>query len=167
MITGEHSTSGRSTPALALRLAAPGGWRRGVAWGGVTLLAFVSISGTWDVLRFNQAVAEAYQSLRARGVPAAEIDAGYSLTGWILYAHPENLPPGAALTDSFSSTEALGMGVSVAQKGVDVPAAAFMTGPNAIVIDDDAANRSPAADEDHDVADLLRDAEPDDRRGRR
>lgn len=49
----------------------------------------------------------------------------------------EHLPAGATLTDSFSSTEALGMGVSVAQKGVDVPTAAFMQGPNAIVIDDE------------------------------
>jgi acyl-CoA synthetase (AMP-forming)/AMP-acid ligase II len=49
----------------------------------------------------------------------------------------EHLPAGATLTDSFSSTEALGMGVSVAQKGVEVPTAAFMMGPNAIVIDDE------------------------------
>ncbi|MBL6852075.1 MAG: acyl-CoA synthetase [Alphaproteobacteria bacterium] len=49
----------------------------------------------------------------------------------------EHLPAGTTLTDSFSSTEALGMGVSVAQKGVDVPTAAFMQGPNAIVIDDE------------------------------
>jgi acyl-CoA synthetase (AMP-forming)/AMP-acid ligase II len=49
----------------------------------------------------------------------------------------EHLPTGATLTDSFSSTEALGMGVSVAQKGVEVPTAAFMMGPNAIVIDDE------------------------------
>ncbi len=49
----------------------------------------------------------------------------------------EHLPAGAVLTDSFSSTEALGMGVSVSQKGVEVPTAAFTIGPNAIVIDDE------------------------------
>jgi len=49
----------------------------------------------------------------------------------------EHLPAGAALTDSFSSTEALGMGVSVSQKGVEVPTAAFMMGPNALVIDEE------------------------------
>jgi acyl-CoA synthetase (AMP-forming)/AMP-acid ligase II len=49
----------------------------------------------------------------------------------------EHLPPGAALTDAFSSTEALGMGVSVAQKGVETKTADFMMGPNAIVIDDE------------------------------
>jgi 3-oxocholest-4-en-26-oate---CoA ligase len=51
-----------------------------------------------------------------------------------LLAH---LPEGAALTDAFSSTEALGMGVSVTQRGVEVPTAAFTIGPNAIVIDDE------------------------------
>ncbi|MBV9540935.1 MAG: AMP-binding protein, partial [Alphaproteobacteria bacterium] len=49
----------------------------------------------------------------------------------------EHLREGAQLTDAFSSTEALGMGVSVSQKGVEVPTAAFMVGPNAIVIDDE------------------------------
>ena len=43
----------------------------------------------------------------------------------------------AALTDAFSSTEALGMGVSVTQRGMDIPTAAFTIGPNAIVIDDE------------------------------
>ena len=45
--------------------------------------------------------------------------------------------PQAILTDSFSSTEALGMGVSVAQKGVETKTAGFMMGPNAIVIDEE------------------------------
>jgi fatty-acyl-CoA synthase len=49
----------------------------------------------------------------------------------------EHLKPGATLTDSFASTEALGMGISVSQKGVEVPTAAFTIGPNAIVLDDD------------------------------
>ncbi|MEI9888587.1 MAG: AMP-binding protein [Rhizomicrobium sp.] len=51
-----------------------------------------------------------------------------------LLAH---LPPQAALTDAFSSTEALGMGVSVTQRGMETPTAAFTIGPNAIVLDDD------------------------------
>jgi hypothetical protein len=37
----------------------------------------------------------AVRRLEARGVPAPDIDAGYPLNGWRLYAHPENLPPGA------------------------------------------------------------------------
>jgi hypothetical protein len=78
-----------------LKLTLKTGFSRVIALSGATLLAFVSISGTWDALRFNQALAEAFNELRATGVTAAEIDAGYSLAGWILYAHPENLPPGA------------------------------------------------------------------------
>jgi len=51
-----------------------------------------------------------------------------------LLAH---LPLQAALTDAFSSTEALGMGVSVTQRGIETPTAAFTIGPNAIVLDDE------------------------------
>ncbi|MBS0470780.1 MAG: acyl-CoA synthetase [Proteobacteria bacterium] len=51
-----------------------------------------------------------------------------------LLAH---LPEQAALTDAFSSTEALGMGNSVTQRGLETPTAAFTIGPNAIVLDDD------------------------------
>ncbi len=49
----------------------------------------------------------------------------------------EHLPPQAALTDAFSSTEALGMGVSVAQRGAPTRTAGFMMGPNAMVLDDE------------------------------
>jgi fatty-acyl-CoA synthase len=45
--------------------------------------------------------------------------------------------PQVVLTDSFASTEALGMGASVTQKGVEPKTAAFMMGPNAMVIDED------------------------------
>jgi hypothetical protein len=79
---------------LCSKLSVKVAWSRAIALGGISLLAFVSISGTWDMLRFNQACADAFAHLRARGVPAAAIDAGYSLTGWKLYAHPENLAPG-------------------------------------------------------------------------
>jgi hypothetical protein len=79
---------------LCSKLGVKGAWSRAIALCGIGLLAFVSISGTWDVLRFNQACAEAFAHLRARGVPAAEIDAGYSLSGWVLYAHPKNLAAG-------------------------------------------------------------------------
>jgi hypothetical protein len=79
---------------LALKMSLWSAFQRGVAWGGLALLAFVSVTGTWDALRFNQVCLDAFDRLRARGVPAAEIDAGYSLTGWTLYAHPENMPPG-------------------------------------------------------------------------
>jgi hypothetical protein len=72
------------------------GFSSRLALTGVALLAFISISGAWDALRFNQACGEAFTYLRSLGVPAAEIDAGYSINGWVLYAHPENLPTGAS-----------------------------------------------------------------------
>ncbi|MEJ0026774.1 MAG: acyl-CoA synthetase [Rhizomicrobium sp.] len=49
----------------------------------------------------------------------------------------EHLPLQAALTDAFSSTEALGMGVSVAQRGGETRTAGFLMGPNAMVLDDE------------------------------
>ena len=80
---------------LGLKLTLRTGFSRVVAWSSVAVLAFVSISGTWDVLRFNGACLEAVDYLHSTGVPIAEIDAGYPLTGWLQYAHPENLPPGS------------------------------------------------------------------------
>jgi hypothetical protein len=57
--------------------------------------AAVAISGTRDMLAFNDAAREAARELEATGIPAWDIDAGYSLNGWRLYAHPEHLPAGA------------------------------------------------------------------------
>ena len=67
-------------------------------WLATALLAVwagIAISGTRDMLAFNDACARAAQELEASGIPPWDIDAGYSLNGWRLYAHPENLPPGA------------------------------------------------------------------------
>ena len=47
----------------------------------------------------------------------------------------EHLPQ-ATLTDSFASTEALGMGTSMAQKDVELKTAVLHDRPNAMVIDD-------------------------------
>jgi hypothetical protein len=57
--------------------------------------AAVAVSGTRDMLAFNNACAGAARDLEAAGIPAADIDAGYPLNGWRLYAHSENLPPGS------------------------------------------------------------------------
>jgi hypothetical protein len=86
-------------PPLAFLAAARtiGNTRR-VAWIAaplLTLWAFISFTGTRDMIATNDVVARLAQELEARGVPPSEIDAGYSLNGWRLYAHPENLPPGA------------------------------------------------------------------------
>jgi hypothetical protein len=57
--------------------------------------AAIGITGTRDLLAFNEACGLAAKQLEASGVPPWEIDAGYPLNGWRLYAHSENLPPGA------------------------------------------------------------------------
>jgi 4-amino-4-deoxy-L-arabinose transferase-like glycosyltransferase len=61
----------------------------------IALLATVSVAGTWDMLRFDQFCWDTYNELRMSGVPPRDIDAGYVINGWMLYAHPENLRPGA------------------------------------------------------------------------
>jgi hypothetical protein len=47
------------------------------------------------MLAFNAACAQAARELEASGIAPSEVDAGYPLNGWRLYAHPENLPAGA------------------------------------------------------------------------
>ena len=42
---------------------------------------------------------DTWQSLVDSGVPPSDIDAGYVWTGWVLYAHPENLAPGLTADD--------------------------------------------------------------------
>jgi hypothetical protein len=64
-----------------------------VAAAGLILWTAIALTGTRDMLAFNDAGALAVRQLEATGVPAWEIDAGYSLNGWRLYAHPEHLPP--------------------------------------------------------------------------
>jgi hypothetical protein len=61
----------------------------------LVLWAAIGVSGTRDLLAFNDACAQAAKRLEASGIPPWQIDAGYPLNGWRLYAHSENLPPGA------------------------------------------------------------------------
>jgi hypothetical protein len=68
---------------------------KSLAAGCLVLWAAVAVSGTRDMLAFNEACAAAARQVEATGVPAWEIDAGYPLNGWRLYAHWENLPPGS------------------------------------------------------------------------
>ena len=67
-------------------------WTAGVL---LMVLCTVSVTGTRDMLDVAQACADARHRLEASGVAPSEIDAGYSNNGWRLYAHPENLGPGA------------------------------------------------------------------------
>jgi hypothetical protein len=62
---------------------------------GSGLLFLLSLSGTWGNLQVTRASRTAFTWLRRHGIPAADIDAEYTLNGWHLYIHPENLPPGA------------------------------------------------------------------------
>jgi hypothetical protein len=50
---------------------------------------------TWNETQTSRATAEALAWLRGKDIPFAQIDAGYVFNGWHLYAHPENLSPGA------------------------------------------------------------------------
>ena len=68
---------------------------QGVAAGLLVVWAGIAISGTRDMLAFNGTCASVTQELEASGIPPWDIDAGYPLDGWRLYAHPEHLPPGA------------------------------------------------------------------------
>jgi 4-amino-4-deoxy-L-arabinose transferase-like glycosyltransferase len=93
------------TPALAyLGAAALGGARRrrvsSVALPALALWAFVSFTGTRDMIVTNDTVARVERELEAQGIPAADIDAGYASNGWRLYAHPENLHAHADPHDS-------------------------------------------------------------------
>lgn len=71
------------------------GLGKGIAAGLLIVWAGIAISGTRDMLAFNGTCASVTEELEASGIPAWDIDAGYSLDGWRLYAHPERLPAGA------------------------------------------------------------------------
>jgi dolichyl-phosphate-mannose-protein mannosyltransferase len=71
------------------------GLGQGVAAALLVIWAGIAISGTRDMLAFNGTVESLTEELEASGIPAWDIDAGYPLDGWRLYAHPERLPPGA------------------------------------------------------------------------
>jgi Dolichyl-phosphate-mannose-protein mannosyltransferase len=68
---------------------------QGIAAGLLIVWAGIAISGTRDMLAFNGTCARVAGELEASGIPPWDIDAGYPLDGWRLYAHPERLPPGA------------------------------------------------------------------------
>lgn len=61
---------------------------------GLALLSLIAMLVTWNETQNNRAAAEGLNWLRVKNIPLANIDAGYALNGWNLYAHPENLAPG-------------------------------------------------------------------------
>ena len=65
----------------------------------LTIFAVIAVAGTRDALRFNQSVRDSWQTLVNSGVRPSDIDAGYAWTGWVLYAHPQNLAKGMTVND--------------------------------------------------------------------
>jgi hypothetical protein len=85
--------------ALALGVRQPGLEVPRLAWTATAIFAIVAVVGTRDALRFNESVRDSWQALVDSGVRPSDIDAGYAWTGWILYAHPENLSKGLTVRD--------------------------------------------------------------------
>ena len=56
----------------------------------LALCGLYSVLGVRDHLHYNAAVWHAVDELRRRGVPAAQIDGGYVVNGWLQYAHAEH-----------------------------------------------------------------------------
>jgi hypothetical protein len=69
--------------------------RSKIALASIGVLFFLSMLVTWNESQTSRAIAEALAWLRGKDIPLAHIDAGYVFNGWNLYAHPENLSPGA------------------------------------------------------------------------
>jgi hypothetical protein len=60
----------------------------------IAVLFLIAMLVTWSETQNNRAAAEGVAWLRDKDIPFANIDAGYALNGWNLYAHPDNLAPG-------------------------------------------------------------------------
>jgi hypothetical protein len=69
--------------------------RSKMAFASIGVLFALSMLVTWNESQTSRAIAEALTWLRGKDIPLAHVDAGYVFNGWNLYAHPENLPPGA------------------------------------------------------------------------
>ncbi len=56
--------------------------------------AAIDVVGTRYAMRVNDVAMRTWHEVNDAGVPAWDIDAGYAINGWMLYAHPERLGPG-------------------------------------------------------------------------
>jgi hypothetical protein len=76
-------------PALPLILgrSAAVSWNRGAV--ALAFYAVIGVAAVRDRINAEQAVWSAVNDLRQRGVPVSAIDAGYTVNGWLQYAHPE------------------------------------------------------------------------------
>ncbi|HWC02661.1 MAG TPA: glycosyltransferase family 39 protein [Methylomirabilota bacterium] len=75
---------------VALRLGTRPLVRPKLALLGLSVFATVSMLGTWDHLQYNRALWNAVTSAQRMGIPQGELDGGYVVNGWLLYAHPEH-----------------------------------------------------------------------------
>ena len=98
--------------------------QRVLAGGCLVVLAGIAVTGTRDMLDVNATAAAAARALEDTGVPPWEIDAGWAVNGWRLYAHPEHLRPGADRRESVpfvtSKEQTLYKIVSTPRDGYDV-----------------------------------------------
>jgi hypothetical protein len=76
--------------AIALTLGARRIVRPVVSIAAVALFALVSIVGMYNHLQLNGALWKSVALLQSKGATAAEINGGYTVDGWLQYAHPEN-----------------------------------------------------------------------------
>jgi hypothetical protein len=61
----------------------------------IAVLLALSMLVTWNETQTSRAIAQGVAWLRSKDIPLGSIDAGYVFNGWNLYAHPQNLAPGA------------------------------------------------------------------------
>lgn len=80
---------------LGVTLIVVTGSAKRVAVALLAVWAVIAVTGTRDMLDTNETAAAAARQLEREGIPPWQIDAGYALNGWRLYAHPEHLPPDA------------------------------------------------------------------------
>jgi hypothetical protein len=75
---------------VALRLGTRPLVRPKLAMLGLCAFATVSMVGTWEHLQYNRALWNAVSWAQRTGVAQRELDGGYVVNGWLLYAHPEH-----------------------------------------------------------------------------
>lgn len=70
------------------------GWSRPAVAAAVCAFALLGVLGTRDDFELNRAAWNAEAWLRQQGVAADQIDGGYVLNGWRLYAYADDFAPG-------------------------------------------------------------------------
>jgi Dolichyl-phosphate-mannose-protein mannosyltransferase len=95
---------------VALRFGSRNPLRPKSAVIGVAALATISFVGTWDHLRYNEALWTAVDWLQRLGAEERDIDGGYVVNGWLQYAHPDKAnfaPNGDVLVPGVNGDQSL------------------------------------------------------------